>query len=110
MEKPHEIVLGGKSEENKVIFGRFANRGHCDGARAYRYVQIPGVITDSVRHKRPNPIYAATWKHRLPRDYRKAHVKGLPKNQVNTVWVKKRTQLIDNVGRQLKLIEVHESG
>ena len=25
MEKPHEIALGGKSAENKVIFGRFAN-------------------------------------------------------------------------------------
>ena len=27
MEKPHEIALGGKSEENKVIKGRFADRG-----------------------------------------------------------------------------------
>ena len=27
MEKPHELALGGKSKENKVLFGRFANGG-----------------------------------------------------------------------------------
>ena len=27
---------------------------HCDGARAYKFSNIPGVVTDAVKHKRPN--------------------------------------------------------
>lgn len=46
---------------------------HSDGARAYRFCKIPGVIADSVKHERPKPIYTALWRHVLPKDPSKAH-------------------------------------
>lgn len=87
---------------------------HCDGARAYRYGRIPGVIADSVKHKRPKPIYTALWRHILPKDQSKAHadikdIKKLPASEKEEVWVKKGTQLIDNVWRQLKLLGLPKS-
>ena len=84
---------------------------HSDGARAYRYSRIPGVITDSVKHKRPKPIYTALWRHVLPKDQSKAHtdVKKLPASEKEIVWVKKGTQLVDNVWRQLKLLGLPKS-
>ena len=84
---------------------------HSDGARAYRFCKIPGVITDSVKHKRPKPIYTALWCHVLPKDQSKAHtdLKKLPASEKETVWVKKGTQLVDNVWRQLKLLGLPKS-
>lgn len=84
---------------------------HSDGARAYRFTKIPGVVTDSVKHKRPRPIYTALWRHVLPKDQMKAHTSlaKLAASEKETVWVKKGTQLIDNVWRQLKLIGLPKS-
>ena len=87
---------------------------HCDGARAYRYGRIPGVIADSVKHKRPKPIYTALWRHILPKDQSKAHadikdIKKLPASEKEEVWVKKGTQLVDNVWQQLKLLGLPKS-
>ena len=99
-------------QEWKSIGRRYlANRKillHTDGARAYPYVQLPGVITDSVKHKRPRPVFSALWQHRLPKNQANAHtdIRRLPAHEVETVWVKKGTQLIDNVWRQLKLLGV----
>jgi hypothetical protein len=87
---------------------------HCDGARAYRYGRIPGVIADSVKHKRPKPIYTALWRHILPKDQSKAHadikdIKKLRASEKEEVWVKKGTQLVDNVWQQLKLLGLPKS-
>ena len=80
---------------------------HCDGARSYRFAKIPGVLTEHVRHKRPRPVYAARWRHKLPRDQKLAHKpwKMLAKAQraaFDIEWVMKGTQVIDGVWRQLK--------
>ena len=32
---------------------------HTDGARSYRFTKLPGVKVTQVKHKRPNPVYAA---------------------------------------------------
>ncbi|CAE7248230.1 unnamed protein product [Symbiodinium sp. CCMP2592] len=100
-------------EEWKRIGSRYLkNRKillHSDGARAYRYVKIPGVVTDAVKHKKPRPVYAALWKHRLPRDQAKAHSGSLKQSETDVMWVQKGTQLIDNVWRQLKLVGLPKS-
>lgn len=84
---------------------------HSDGARAYRFSKIPGVVTDAVKHKRPKPVYTALWRHVLPKDQTKAHtdLKKLPPSEKEVVWVKKGTQLIDNCWRQLKLLGLPKS-
>ncbi|CAE7795688.1 unnamed protein product [Symbiodinium sp. CCMP2592] len=85
---------------------------HSDGARAYRYVKIPGVVTDAVKNKKLRPVYAALWKHRLPRDQAKALAGSLKQSETDVMWVQKGTQLIDNVWRQwrqLKLVGLPKS-
>ena len=84
---------------------------HCDGARAYKFSNIPGVVTDAVKHKRPKPIYSMLKKHVLPKDQLKAHVKvkSLPAREKEVVWVKTGTQLIDNCWRQLRAIGLPKS-
>ncbi len=59
------------------------------------------------KHKRPNPIYAARKLVYLPRDERLAHKKYVDKTpaeraNVDRIWVKTGTKIIDNVWRQLK--------
>ena len=80
---------------------------HCDGARSYKFAKIPGVMTTRVRHKRPNPIYAARRLMFLPHDQKLAHTRlkdksASQKRAVTRTWVKTGTQLIDNFWRQLK--------
>ena len=52
---------------------------HCDGARAYRFACIPGVMTTNVKHKRPMPIYVARKLMYLPRDTALAHKRFVEK-------------------------------
>lgn len=94
----------------KVEWKKIANRYlknqkvllHTDGARAYRFEKIAGVITDFVKHKRPRPVYSALWCHSLPRDQKKAHALAKHKGEVDKVWVKKGTQIIDCVWKLLR--------
>ena len=75
---------------------------HCDGARAYKYEKIPGVVTDHAKHKRPHPLYSVKKLHFLPIDQKKTHVPRAQQGELQKRWVKTGTQLIDNVWRQLK--------
>ncbi|CAK0822362.1 unnamed protein product [Prorocentrum cordatum] len=75
---------------------------HSDGARAYRYTRVPGVIVDTVRHKRPRPIYAARWRHVLPLDFLKTSKPKSAWGATEVRWVKKGTQIIDKVWGTLK--------
>ena len=51
------------------------------------------------------------WRDVLPKNQSKAHtdLKKLPASEKETVWVKKGTQLVDNVWRQLKLLGLPKS-
>ena len=80
---------------------------HSDGARAYKYTPIPGVVVTSVKHKKPMPIYAARRLVRLPHRAALAHTKLQEMNSedrkaVQPTWVMSGTQLIDNTWRRLK--------
>ena len=80
---------------------------HCDGARSYRFGKVPGVLTTHVKHKRPNPIYAARKLMYLSHDQRLVHKRYAAKTPserkaVDKVWVKTGTQIIDNIWRQAK--------
>ena len=72
---------------------------HTDGARAYRGNKCPGVKTDWVKHKRPNSVYVALWRHVLPKHWRlihKAYSKktAAERRDVDIRWVKRGTQII----------------
>ena len=92
--------------EWKPICDKFLKRRkiilHSDGARAYRYTKVPGVVVDTVKHKRPRPVYAARWCHRLPLDYLKTNLVGASDVKCVKRWVKKGTQIIDRVWGLLK--------
>ena len=80
---------------------------HCDGARAYKFSKVPGVLTTKVKHKRPHPIYVVRRLMYLPDDQRLVHVplSKRPMRQrrrFSRIWVKTGTQIIDNVWRTFK--------